>query len=153
MKCTIDPEKLKAALIGLSREDRGYYISVHVQKMIEGTCNESWITKETKKALSKTYTEAFNTFWDLYPARNGSRTGKAPAFKAWQRTKVDEEELLDLCREALAWQTKSSEWVKDKGQFIPMASTYLNQRRWEDERPETPDGGGYRDMDGVWHDA
>lgn len=25
------------------------------------------------------------------------------------------------------------DWLKDKGQFIPYPSTWLNQKRWEDE--------------------
>jgi hypothetical protein len=27
------------------------------------------------------------------------------------------------------------DWTKDAGQFIPHPSTFLNQRRWEDELP------------------
>ena len=29
--------------------------------------------------------------------------------------------------------SKSTDWTKDNGQFIPYPTTYLNQRRWEDE--------------------
>lgn len=27
----------------------------------------------------------------------------------------------------------SKDWLKDNGQYIPYPSTWLNQRRWEDE--------------------
>ena len=30
-------------------------------------------------------------------------------------------------------QRNTEKWMKDKGQFIPMPFTWLNQRRWEDE--------------------
>jgi len=38
---------------------------------------------------------------------------------------------------ALDWQKKSQSWTKDNGQFIPLAATWLNGRRWEDEQPES----------------
>ena len=33
-----------------------------------------------------------------------------------------------------AW-SKSHDWTKDGGQFIPHAATWLNGKRWEDELP------------------
>jgi hypothetical protein len=33
---------------------------------------------------------------------------------------------------------KSQQWVKDNGQFIPHASTWLNGKRWEDELEAAP---------------
>jgi len=29
--------------------------------------------------------------------------------------------------------SKSEQWTKDNGQYIPHAATWLNGRRWEDE--------------------
>ena len=34
---------------------------------------------------------------------------------------------------ALETQKKSDQWQRDNGAFIPHASTWLNQQRWEDE--------------------
>ena len=34
---------------------------------------------------------------------------------------------------ALSRQKQTPQWTKDNGQYIPNASTWLNQRRWEDE--------------------
>lgn len=31
----------------------------------------------------------------------------------------------------------SKDWLKDNGQYIPYPSTWLNQRRWEDEDIES----------------
>ncbi|RNF93802.1 hypothetical protein EFK07_03350 [Pseudomonas putida] len=36
---------------------------------------------------------------------------------------------------ALAAWSKSHDWTKDSGQFIPHAATWLNGKRWEDELP------------------
>ena len=30
----------------------------------------------------------------------------------------------------------SKDWLKDNGQYIPYPSTWLNQKRWEDEEIE-----------------
>lgn len=36
---------------------------------------------------------------------------------------------------ALQWQAATTGWTKEGGQYIPLPSTWLNARRWEDERP------------------
>lgn len=69
----------------------------------------------------------FTEFWQAYPRK----VGKGAAQKAWDKLKPD----LDSVLAALAWQTKQDAWTKDGGQFIPHPGTYLNQRRWEDEKP------------------
>lgn len=71
----------------------------------------------------------FTEFWKAYP----NKTGKGAAEKSWEKQKPD----LATVLAALAWQTKQDAWTKDQGKFIPHPSTYLNQRRWEDEQPVT----------------
>ena len=29
----------------------------------------------------------------------------------------------------------SEDWLKEKGQYIPYPTSWLNQKRWEDEKP------------------
>ena len=81
------------------------------------------------------YSAGFLAFWAAYPRR----VGKGNAWKAWNRLKPD----LTAVSAALDWQTKSPEWTKDGGEFIPHPATYLNARRWEDE-PSTNGDDGYR---------
>lgn len=81
----------------------------------------------------------FERFWKAYPPRNGKRCGKAQAYKAWAKLKPD----LPTCRlmaAALESDKQSDEWQRENGRYIPMASTWLNGRRWEDEpvEPEQP---------------
>lgn len=71
----------------------------------------------------------FTEFWQSYPRK----VGKGAAQKAWDRLKPD----LSAVLAALDWQTKQDAWTKDGGQFIPHPGTYLNQKRWEDEKPAT----------------
>ena len=37
------------------------------------------------------------------------------------------------------------QWVKDGGQFVPGASVYLNQKRWNDDVQPIPHGAGRRE--------
>ena len=71
------------------------------------------------------YSEDFETFWKAYP----KKTGKAEAFKIWKKSKPDITSVL----QTLAWQTTTDDWTKNSGQFVPHASTYLNQKRYLDE--------------------
>lgn len=71
--------------------------------------------------------ERFMQFWSAYPRK----VGKAAAEKAWPKAA----DSLPAILEALAWQRLSEGWTKDGGAFIPHPATYLNGRRWEDEKP------------------
>ena len=84
-------------------------------------------TESLSKKLSKNYSESFLRFWAIYPRK----VGKGAAWASWQRQRPD----FDAIAAALDWQTKSHDWLKNGGQYIPNPATYLNQRRWEDERP------------------
>ncbi len=72
--------------------------------------------------------EPFRQFWQSYPRK----VSKAEAEKAYRKLKPDQSLQATLLA-AVALQAKSQEWTKDGGQFVPHASTWLNQRRWEDQ--------------------
>lgn len=72
----------------------------------------------------------FSSFWQEYP----NRVGKGAALKAWQKLNPDEA-TVEAIFAALKWQRHQDAWTKDGGKFIPHPSTWLNARRWEDERP------------------
>ena len=40
---------------------------------------------------------------------------------------------IDKVLKSLSLLENSDEWTKDDGKYIPHPSTWLNQRRWEDE--------------------
>ena len=69
----------------------------------------------------------FDDFWKLYP----KKTSKADAEKAWSKIKPDMD-LLDKILKAVCVASRSQDWIKDAGQFIPHAATWLNGRRWDD---------------------
>ncbi len=82
----------------------------------------------------KTYCSDFLEFWKCYP----KKTGKGKAYQVWKKLKNPKTTLLKI-KAALVWQKKLDQWSKDNGQFIPYPTTYLNQRRWEDEPDEKID--------------
>ena len=72
--------------------------------------------------------ELFSVFWQEYP----KKVGKGYAFECFKKIKPTKE-LVDIMIEAIKKQKKSDMWKRDKGQYIPHPSTWLNQKRWEDD--------------------
>lgn len=93
-------------------------------------CDENR-TREEKRRVDKeqdqkTMSEAFAIFWKLYP----KKVSKADAVKAWGKIKKD---MLPTIMQALSDHLVCDQWVKDGGQFVPNAATWLNKKKWEDE--------------------
>ena len=72
--------------------------------------------------------DLFDEFWQEYP----KKVGKGYAFECFKKTKPTRK-LVDIMLEAIKKQKKSDMWKRDKGQYIPNPSTWLNQKRWEDD--------------------
>jgi hypothetical protein len=75
----------------------------------------------------------FGNFWQAYPRKDN----KQAALKAWQKAAPNDDTQRAIAAD-LERRCRSSQWLKDGGQFIPMGSTYLNGRRWEDGFVERP---------------
>lgn len=73
----------------------------------------------------------FERFWKEYPRK----VSKPAALRAWKGLKADaalaDRIIADVKRRC------DTEWKGQEIQFIPHPSTYLNQRRWEDETGPT----------------
>lgn len=88
------------------------------------------------KQNTKDFSFSFIEFWNRYPRKEG----KIKAWKNW-RYEWEVDGTLEKIKTALAWQIETDQWKKDSGQYIPHPSTYLNNHRWEDVKPnknETP---------------
>jgi len=72
--------------------------------------------------------ELFNQFWEAYP----NKKGKVVARKAFEKLNTDKS-LLQAILKGIERYKKTRQWMKDNGDYIPNPSTFLNQRRWEDE--------------------
>ena len=71
---------------------------------------------------------AWDRFWAIYPRK----VDKQKAIRAWNRLKADRK-LMQIMSAALKAQRASEEWRRDNGRAVPYPSTWLNNRRWEDE--------------------
>jgi hypothetical protein len=73
----------------------------------------------------------FDTFWKLYPRKVAKRAAQG-AFN--RLTKDEQAQAVEAIEQHVAyWKLKGTET-----DFIPHASTWLNQGRWEDELDMTP---------------
>ena len=70
----------------------------------------------------------FSEFWSADPRKDA----RAVALASWLKIKPDDDLRAKIVAHVTA-RAQSKDWTKDGGQFVPMASTFLNQRRWEDE--------------------
>lgn len=72
--------------------------------------------------------EWFNSFWEAYP----KKVSVGQAEKTFIKKVVDEETLHSILKD-LNKRQYFIDWTKDKGKWIPHASTYLNAEGWLDE--------------------
>lgn len=70
----------------------------------------------------------FEEFYSEYP-----RKVKKQDVKKWFKKNKPSSELFSSMMSSLEQFRGSKDWLKDNGQYIPYPSTWLNQRRWEDE--------------------
>lgn len=76
----------------------------------------------------------FKQFWQAYP----KKVSKAESIKWFQKNKPTQEQVdYMIYKIGLFKETKI--WQDNNGQYIPHPSTWLNQKRWEDELEERKD--------------
>ena len=72
--------------------------------------------------------EAFEAFWSAYPRKDNRKK----SIEAWDKLKPDKR-LCRIMYDALKRQCCNPQWAEEGGKYIPMFSTWLNQRRWENQ--------------------
>lgn len=97
-----------------------------IQKAPTHNTSKSKDIVQLDKNLTKIPVSSFDEFWAAYPRKEN----RLKAMKTWQSHGLDEKAdviIEDVIRRAMfhkQWKTK---------EFIPMATTYLNGERWNDE--------------------
>jgi len=76
----------------------------------------------------------FDIFWAACPRK----VGKGAAERAWRKIAPDESLAMRIVQ-AMTEQRAQEQWKRDGGKFIPHPSTWLNEKRWEDEIPSPPE--------------
>lgn len=75
----------------------------------------------------------FVRFWTSYPRQENRKK----AVEAFTRLAPDDT-LFEAMMAALERQKLWPKWTKDGGQFIPHATTWINNSRWDDRPPDVP---------------
>jgi hypothetical protein len=83
---------------------------------------------DTLNPILDDWEKDFNIFWHEYPRKEGKKEAKA----VWKKTRPNLQDVLNT----LSWQKQSKRWFEQGGAFIPMGSTYMQNQRYLDERPE-----------------
>ena len=104
----------------------------HVEKPHEENQRQSNTNQSnTNQSIKKEDIYPFEEFWSAYPKKKAKEAAK----KAWLKLKPDEtlgKEIIQAVTES----AKTKDWLKENGKYIPHPATYLNGKRWEDERNE-----------------
>ena len=103
---------------------------VNTDKHLVSTVDKNRLDKnredKNKNTECASDTDFFDEFWKAYPRK----VSKQSALKAWKGAKADklaEQIIADVQRRC------ETEWKGQEMQYIPFPTTYLHQRRWEDE--------------------
>jgi hypothetical protein len=97
------------------------------------------IRKSPKQKTNPGEPLGFDAFWTAYPRK----VAKQAALKAWRKLNPDAELQAVIIRAVDAQKKTNKDWLKESGQYIPHAVTWLNGRRWEDEmKPSSTTRGG-----------
>ena len=104
-------------------------INETISKIINENINDNDNDNDNEVSLHDTYDDTlFDTFWKSYPKKKD----KEKAHK-WFKTHKPSKELVDIMLKQIERFKQTKDWQKDKGQFIPYPTTWLNGKRWEDE--------------------
>lgn len=76
----------------------------------------------------------FAAFWLAYPRK----IGKGDAEKLWLKLNPSAQLQVEILL-AVTQQANSEQWQREGGRFVPMPSTWLNQKRWGDSLPTKHD--------------
>lgn len=98
------------------------------EKPLSGKSTPLEKTESLEKTEKENIYPPFDDFWSLYPRKEGRKL----AVRKWDRMTQKE-------RESALAHLRSAPYADRDRQFIPHASTYLNQERWaEAEDPASP---------------
>lgn len=86
-----------------------------------------------RKRVKGESSPGFDRFYSVYP----KKVARATALKAWKKSGADDSQTLTDTIIADVQRRIEGEWKGRELQYIPHPSTYINQRRWEDETTGT----------------
>ena len=131
----LSPRTIRRAMIELIH----YGIILKAKRAVKGTNAYKIVgfnNDEGDQLGNQVLMDNFDRFWHEYPKKQD----KQRCIKWWLKHKPTTA-LTDTMINHVNELCKNT-WTRDKMQFIPMPSTWLNGERWNDELPE--DSGAYK---------
>lgn len=89
-------------------------------------------TTEDNNTSARAREDAFTAFWAVYPRHTGGRGAALSAFKSASAPTFD---IMEGARRWAAYWHDELETGRTEMRYIPHPTTWLRQRRWEDEIP------------------
>jgi len=98
-----------------------------VSQIVESVADVAHTDTDTDTKI-KTLEQSFKIFWSAYPKKRNIEQAK----KAWIKLKPDED-LLKTIISAVEKAKQTEDWRKEKGQYVPYPSSWINAKGWLDE--------------------
>ena len=89
--------------------------------------------KKTKKVKEYIKPKDFDMWWKLYPRKIQKGKAKTLWNKICNRQEKENTPTLKKIIRSVLKQSKTKQWLENKGKYIPHPSTWLNQMRWLDD--------------------
>jgi hypothetical protein len=107
--------------------------SLNPDSLIPDSLNPDSLNRSSDDVESEKKSNGFETFWVAYPRK----IAKPAALKAWKsaiksKTFPGIEKVVAAINQQKTWQ----QWSTNNGKYIPYATTWINQERWNDEPAE-----------------
>lgn len=88
-----------------------------------------------RKSVEELYADQdFQRFWEAYPNKN-AKPRAAEKWASLVKSGVIKPETVQTILDSIERQKQTRQWKESDGEFIPLPSTWLNNRRWEDQGP------------------
>jgi len=124
MERKVQPWKMIPVSENDTRIEKVYTNNNHLSLYNNTLINHNNVTVDN--AQTQICENDFLQFWAAYPRKEDRKITRDRFLK------LKKKELPELLK-ALEIQKQSKQWKEENGKFIPLASTWLNRRRWEDE--------------------
>jgi uncharacterized protein YdaU (DUF1376 family) len=105
-------------------------------RVVEPQANSSSPSSSSKKKKNNTslngHQADFDRFWERYPRKRS----KGKAEDVWAELRPDNQ-LVEIMLTKIEEASRSEEWTKDAGKWIPYPASWLIAKGWEDEYTTT----------------
>ena len=120
---------IKQSLMGIKQSLMGGIKQSLTNNIYIDNISNNIIKNYNKKEIENDDLEdKFNKFWKEYPKKVSKETARK-----WFIKNKPNDELFNKMIKSLERFKELDDWKKQNGKYIPYPSTWLNQKRWEDE--------------------